>query len=185
MLTPETAYRHFRDKLHRYIARRLGNPNDVEDVIQEVFVRVARNADALRDAKKPLAWLYTVTNSAIVDHTRKMQRNPLLNAEDLKAATEPWSLEQPGGDFGSCLFPLLDSLPDKYRDAVKFVDMEDGRQTELAAKNGLSVPAAKSRVQRGRRLLKDAILDCCHVERDSLQKVAALGCGKSDQNPCC
>lgn len=77
MLTPETAYRDFRDKLHHYIARRLGNPEDVEDVLQDVFVRVTRNANILREVKKPLAWLFTVTNSAIVDHARKKQRNPL------------------------------------------------------------------------------------------------------------
>ena len=185
MLTPETAYRDFRDKLCGYIARRLGNPDDVEDVLQEVFVRVARNTDALRDARKPLAWLYTATNSAIVDHARKMQRNPLRQAEDLEVTAQPQSQELPGSDFESCLLPLLNNLPEKYRDAVRLIDLEDGKQTDLTAQINRSVPAAKSRVQRGRRLLREAILDCCHVKRDSLKNVAALECGKSGKDPCC
>jgi len=176
MLTPETAYRDFRHKLHRYIASRNANPQDIEDILQDVFVRVSRNADSLEKVSKPLAWLFTVTNSAIIDHARKRQKNPLSKAHDIELAPQLSSTEHLEKEFGNCLSSLLENLPEKYRNAVRFVDMQDGRQTEFARKNNLSIPAAKSRVQRGRRLLKTAILDCCHIERDNLQNVTGLQC---------
>lgn len=184
MQTPETAYLDFRGKLQSYLARRLGNPHDVEDVLQDVFLRVARHQHTLETAREPLAWLYTVTNSAIVDHIRKRRKDPLANADGQILDIPFLPDEDVGSDFSDCLYPLVENLPEKYRDAVRFVDLNDGKQTELAKMNSLSVSAAKSRVQRGRKLLKDAILGCCQVERDGLQNVTSLGHGECDKDCC-
>ena len=183
MQTPDTAYREFRSKLQSYLARRLGNPDDVEDVLQDVFVRVTRNEQTLKTVREPLAWLYTLTNSALVDHLRK-QRNHVGPADsDVENIPAP-SDEETDDDFSDCLLPLVDNLPDKYQDAIRFVDIGGGKQTELAADTGLTVSAAKSRVQRGRHMLKEAILGCCLVERDGLQNVTALDSGKCGTDCC-
>jgi RNA polymerase sigma-70 factor, ECF subfamily len=57
-------------------------------------------------------------------------------------------------------------LPEADRKALKMTGLEGLSQKELAARLGLSVTGAKSRVQRARVRLKEAILDCCHVEMD-------------------
>ena len=91
----------------------------------------------------------------------------------------------PDADFASCVLPLINKLPDKYREAIEFVDLGNGRQTSLAEQAGLSVSAAKSRVQRGRKLLKDLILRCCRIELDGFNRVVSMD--RIDKKPkdCC
>ena len=50
-------------------------------------------------------------------------------------------------------------------------ELEGVTQAEAAARLGLSVSGMKTRVQRGRSLLEDLLLDCCHVELDSRRGV--------------
>lgn len=184
MQTPDTVYREFRSKLLSYLARRLRNPDDVEDVLQDVFVRVTRNEQTLKTVREPLAWLYTLTNSALVDHLRKQRKNHVGpddgDVENIPAVSE----DETGDDFSACLLPLIENLPAKYQGAIRYVDLNGGKQTELAADSDLSVSAVKSRVQRGRHMLKEAILGCCLVERDGLQNVTTLGSGECGQDCC-
>jgi len=185
MTTSETAFQEFRGHLSRFIAKRLSNRNDVEDILQDVFLRVVRNEQSLQNTKVPLAWLYTVTRSALIDHYRKQSRILLQDMEGMAAEDVHTTSQQAETDFDRCLSPLIDSLPAKYREAVKFVDIDGRRQTELAEKTGLSVSAAKSRAQRGRKMLKDAILNCCHVELDNFNNVVALEPNDTDREKCC
>ena len=61
---------------------------------------------------------------------------------------------------------MIDCLPEKYREALRLVDLQ-GLSRQLAADRlGLSLSGAKSRVQRARVQLKALYLDCCHVEFD-------------------
>ena len=185
MTTLKSAFREFRDPLRRYIAKRLSNHEEVEDVLQDVFVRVMKNEKSFQSTRLPIAWLYTVTRSVLIDHYRSQSRNPVQTWPDSKAEDIPTLPEQPETDFGECVLPLVYKLPNKYREAVEFVDLQGGRQTELAAKNGLSVSAAKSRVQRGRKMLKDSVLDCCHVELDNLNHVISMDRTNKNHSECC
>lgn len=190
MTTSETAYREFRDQLSRYVAKRLGNPDDVEEVLQDVFLRVVRNEAALGKARAPLAWLYTVARTVLIDHYRKQGRTPPPSGAGTagewdSVATEPAPAEPAADGFDRCLAPLIEKLPEKYREAVTFVDMDGRGQSELAQRIGLGLPAAKSRVQRGRRLLKDAILGCCRIELDSRSRVVALEPDCAQNEKCC
>ena len=185
MTTPKLDFQGLRDQLRRYIAKRLSNHEEVEDVLQDVFVRVMRNAKSFQNTRSPIAWLYTVTRSVLIDHYRRQSRNPVqtwpkFKAEDLSTLPEP-----PEADFSECVLPLINKLPDKYREAVEFVDLQGRRQAALAAKVGLSVSAAKSRVQRGRKMLKDSVLGCCHVELDNFNHVVSMERINKNQNECC
>ncbi len=185
MTTTEKAFLEFRDQLTRFISKRLSAPEEIDDILQEVFMRVVHNEQALQVASTPLAWLYTVTRSVLIDHYRQANKTPPLVTDEMVIENLPAPPEYSEAEFDRCLSPLINNLPDKYREAIKFVDVEGGRQTELAVKIGTSNSTAKSRVQRGRKILKDAILHCCHVELDSLSNVVALEHNNNDQKNCC
>ena len=112
--------------------------------------------------------------------TKWLGRYHFDSIEDVQALAD----EESDDGFSDCLLPLVDYLPDKYKNAIRFVDMGGGKQTELATDTGLTVSAAKSRVQRGRHMLKEAILGCCLVERDGLQNITALDSGKCGPDCC-
>lgn len=70
--------------------------------------------------------------------------------------------------------PLLELLPKKYAEPLELSDIEGLKQQEVAEKLGLSLTATKSRVQRGRKLLKEQITECVHVEVDATGQLTAF-----------
>lgn len=72
---------------------------------------------------------------------------------------------EPRAELARCLSPLVGRLPTATA-ARSLTELEGRTQTEAAALLGLSVSGMKARVQRARRLLRDLLLDCCHVELD-------------------
>jgi RNA polymerase sigma-70 factor, ECF subfamily len=83
------------------------------------------------------------------------------------------------GEISPCLRPMLNYLPEKYREAVRFADLEGMTQIELANRLGLSLSGAKSRVQRGREQLKALLMECCQFEFDCRGKVIDYECKKT------
>lgn len=69
-------------------------------------------------------------------------------------------------ELASCLLPMIESLPDRYRDVVMLSEIEGLSHKEIAAKKGLSLPGVKSRVRRGRAMIKKLLMDCCRFEFD-------------------
>jgi len=66
---------------------------------------------------------------------------------------------------------MINSLPEKYQEAIKFIEFENVSQKELASKLEISYSGAKSRVQRGRELLKSLLIQCCDVSTDKFGNV--------------
>lgn len=57
-------------------------------------------------------------------------------------------------ELAACLTPMLERLPEPYREAVRLTELNGVSQVDVAGRLGLSVSGMKSRVQRGRRLLR-------------------------------
>lgn len=65
-----------------------------------------------------------------------------------------------------CIRSTIKRLPEKYREALELTEFQGLSQKELSEKLGISYSGAKSRVQRGRRKLKQLLEGCCHIEAD-------------------
>jgi RNA polymerase sigma-70 factor (ECF subfamily) len=166
----------FRARLLDYVRRRLDDPADAEDLVQEVLARVSGRLPELRSRDHILPWLYRITRNALVDHYRaRGRRRPSVALDTVTdAGLQPIAAgedEDPGEEaraaLAGCVAPLLATLPPSYRDALYRVELLGERQVDVAEELGLGVSALKSRVQRGRKLLHDAFTDCCALERDS------------------
>ena len=177
----EAAWREFTGELRTFIRRRVGRPEDADDILQLVALRLTQNEslalrltqdDAAGLGHRPLlAWLYTVTRNAITDHYRSAVHRREVVTDDVpdqvaSDATTDDDDEQALAGLASCVRPLLRLLPDDQAAAVELVDLEGRSQVHAARDAGISVSGMKSRVQRGRRGLRDAITACCQVELD-------------------
>jgi RNA polymerase sigma-70 factor (ECF subfamily) len=69
--------------------------------------------------------------------------------------------------LAACLRPMIEALPETYRQAVPWSEIDGLTQREVAERLGLSLSGAKSRAQRGREQLRAIPLGRCHVEADS------------------
>jgi RNA polymerase sigma-70 factor (ECF subfamily) len=176
--------------LERFVARRINDASDVEDVVQSLFLRLHRGLAAGTAPTQVKAWVYESARHAIVDFYRAKGRRreaSIGTMEDIEAlaseATRPRSpIEE--SSLAACVPHFLRQLPATFRDALEMTAIRGVTQTEAAARVGLSEPGMKARVQRGRKRLKQALLDCCEVTLDPRGGVAAYQLRPGKPSPC-
>lgn len=157
----EDAYRAFRSGLLGFLRANVHDRSLAEDLLHEVFIKATR---ALGQGEQPdnlSAWLYRIARNTLIDHYRR-QRPVEEVPEDLEAG-EPFSLP-PEQTLALCLIPFINQLPGKYKEALLATAIEGRTVAEWARDTGLSPSTAKSRVSRGRAMLREKVLECCHVE---------------------
>ena len=178
----ESLLRDVHGRLTAFVARRVDNPADVGDIVQTVFLRLHERGASVAGDGRLVAWLFQVTRNAIADYYRAPSRRREVGLPSTDA-------ENPGGDgpadpvstasvsFGgdaearaelaSCVRPMVEGLPSPYREALTLVELQGVTQVEAAERLGVSVSGMKSRVQRGRARLRDALLTCCAVTQSA------------------
>ncbi|HVR83336.1 MAG TPA: RNA polymerase sigma factor SigZ [Planctomycetota bacterium] len=171
--TTGAVWSEFSDRLRGYIAKHVREETEIPDVLQDVFAKIHVGLGRLRDSEKLEAWLFQVARRAVFDHhrMRSLQRRPAVLAEEVaeKVAEEVTEKAFPtnvSGEVASWLRPMMTLLSEEDQEALRLPDLEGLSRKELASRWGLSVTGAKSRVQRARRRLKEALLQCCHIDLD-------------------
>ncbi len=167
----EAVWREFSGELRQFIGRRVSRPQDADDILQLVALRLVQHSDAHRDRRTLLGWLFTVTRNAITDYYRAAVHRRELVTDDVPERTREESpddtdTQQALSSLAACVRPLLRLLPADQAAAVELVDLTGVSQVEAARTAGLSVSGMKSRVQRGRRALRGALTACCHLQLD-------------------
>jgi RNA polymerase sigma-70 factor (ECF subfamily) len=182
----ESVYREFDAQLRRFIKGRVRDADAAEDILQDVYLRIHNGLGRLRSGDRLEAWIYSVARNAIIDHYRR----PRIAGELPEELAEPEEEERDAmSSLSSSLRSLLACLPADYRQAIEMTEFEGLTQAEMGRRTGLSLSGAKSRVQRARVKLAQALLDCCHLEFDRLGRVmdyrrncdqCATGCPSDD-----
>ncbi len=144
----------------------------VDDLLQDVFVKIHSRIDTLQQEAKLESWLYQITRNTIIDHYRSQRAAQEL--PDWIAQPQPEQEELVREELAACLEPMIRELPDKYRKAVWMSVFENKTQQEVAEQAGISLSGAKSRVQRGRGLLKAMLCDCCQIEINRNNQVVTV-----------
>jgi len=161
----ENLWERFSGRLRQFI-RSFGTDSDeAEDILQEVFVRVHRGIDSLRDCGKLQSWIFQITRRAVFDHFRR-RRPSVSYCECLPLIKEDESGDTVASRLAASLEELLASLPEPYRTALQRSEIEGLPQKDLAKALAISYSGAKSRVQRARQMVKERLLQCCHFEFD-------------------
>jgi RNA polymerase sigma-70 factor, ECF subfamily len=154
-----------RAELHRFVSRRLAGP-DAEDVVQEALVRIHRGLPAVREQGAIVGWLYQVTRNTLADHLRAARPSDELT-DDLDAG-EPIPVDDAAfRGLAACVAPFVAMLPDHYREAVELVELRGLSQVDAATALGIPLSTMKSRVQRGRRELRELLERCCAIDVDA------------------
>ncbi|UGT68343.1 sigma-70 family RNA polymerase sigma factor [Nocardia gipuzkoensis] len=162
-------WRRFSDDLRAFIARRVARPEDADDILSTVFLRMAKSLDNLRDQDRLLGWMYAITRNAITDYYRSAPHRrelPVDAVPDVAGEDGPDTGEKAEKELASCLMPMLDGLPTEQAAAVKMVDFGARTHAAAAGAAGISVSGMKSRVQRGRAALKAQLHACCQISQD-------------------
>jgi len=163
-----TAWHQHEAELRGWLRHRLGNSVDAEDMLQDVFLKAMRQGErfcAIVDAR---AWLYEVARNALADRLR-LARSTVERPEDLSAETEEAAAVD---SLAACLPRVLSELSAEDREAITLCDLERLPQEEYARRKGLSLPGAKSRIQRARKRLREQLSQACQVRLDEAGQVS-------------
>ncbi len=159
-------------ELRRYLGHRLGDPGEADDLVQELFLRACRQGPAFCAVRNARAWLFEVARNVLMDHFRRTRACVPL-PDDL-AAAEPD--EAAVDQLAQCLPRVLSELSADDREAISLCDLGGMSQAAFAALKGLSLPGAKSRLQRARQRLRERLSEACQVQFDEAGRVCCFVC---------
>jgi RNA polymerase sigma-70 factor, ECF subfamily len=177
----------FYGQLQRYIALRVHNAADTEDLVQLVLERAVSKQPLNGEIENVAAWLFTIARNAVFDHQRHQQR--ALAKESLENVDEPALEASPTPrdrqDVLACMQPLLSALPEEVRNLLVWADMEERPLQSIANELGISLTATKSRVQRARKAFVEVTQRCCFITLDARGSVSELSPRRPNStNPC-
>jgi RNA polymerase sigma-70 factor (ECF subfamily) len=144
--------------IQRQLRRWVDNPADVDELTQDVLLKLHMAGPDEDEAVG--RWVRRVARNAAIDHLRTRRASTELP----ELATEATADDDGTVEVASWLPAMLDGVPEPYRTAVRRVDLDGISQQELAAELGISASGARSRVQRGRKMLRETLLACCPVK---------------------
>jgi RNA polymerase sigma-70 factor, ECF subfamily len=148
------------------VARMLGSNSDVEDVSQQVFIRVWKSAPRYVPTAKFTTWLLTITRNLVFNEIRRRKRHP-SETFDIHQGEESMPLPDRTGripdqslldeEMRRAVDQAIQALPEKQRLAVILRRYEEKSYEEIAVVLELSVPAVKSVLFRARTELRAAL----------------------------
>ena len=143
--------------------RLTGNTEDASDVVQEAYLRAYRSVGRFRGEALFSTWLYRIVANCAATHLsrRQLHRHDDLGAHDHVVDTRPDYDPTLQGDLAALrenLDAAIRDLPPRLRSVVVLRDMYDLPHEAIAKELGISVTAAKVRLHRARRRLREQVL---------------------------
>lgn len=153
----------YQNKVYTMAVRLLGDREEGRDVAQEVFLRVYRALPHYRKDADFLPWLYTITANTARDCWRRRKREgeaiPVPLDETTVAADQRFSPESisEAKDIKQIVEKAVASIPWEYRVAIVLRHIQDYSYKEIASTMELPLNTVKTRIRRGRLMLRDIL----------------------------
>lgn len=150
------------------VAKMLGNPTEAEDISQQVFLRVWRNAKRYRPDAKFTTYLFTITRNLVFNETRRRGRKKEVSADEREENSHQLIEDSPDrqpdsellqSELQAAVDAAIAKLPETQRMAVVLRRYEQLSYEEIAVILKLSVSAVKSLLFRARTSLREALSD--------------------------
>lgn len=154
----EVAKTHGR-KIYNFAYRLTGNPDDAADLAQDVLLRVRRGLESYTPGSFE-GWLWRITRNAFLDDIRRKKRRPTSALPDDLDRTNLASSPPPDDvlasiRLGDNVQKALLALPYDFRESVVMCDLIGLSYDEIAAATSVPVGTVRSRIHRGRRMLRE------------------------------
>jgi RNA polymerase sigma-70 factor, ECF subfamily len=142
--------------------RLTGNEEDASDVVQEAYLRAYRSLKRFRGDARFTTWLYRITANCATTHLKKRQRDRHEVLDDADELFDARPESDPEGRLGGAddrriLQAALQSLSPEMRAVVVLRDVYDLPHEAIAAELGISEGAAKVRLHRARKKLRERL----------------------------
>lgn len=157
----DEVWNEFSGQIRSYLLNKVKQTDDADDLLQEIFIKIHKNLDGLQDEKKLAPWIYRIVRNSLTDYYRRAN----LDTSELHEETTASETADNRDDIYSacvsgCLKVFIERLPEKYREPLVESELMGKKQKDIAKEMNLSYSGLKSRVQRGREMIKDMFVDC-------------------------
>lgn len=144
--------------------RMLGDASEAEDVAQEAFVRIWKQAPVWRSGKARFdTWLHRVALNLCYDRLRRRRETPTAEPPDHADPTAAPDRRLEAAGVAARVASALQGLPDRQREAIVLCHYQELSNIEASAVMGVSVEALESLLARGRRALRAALADLADI----------------------
>ena len=167
------AWREIEARLRPYVARRVASAAEVDDLMQEILVRVHKGLATLRDDERFGGWVYRIAARTIADAARSRARDPIVRGPGVVDAPSEGRDEAADLqlELGACVALFVARLPSPHREAITLTELRGLTQKAAAEMLGISLSGMKSRVQRGRDRIREMFEECCDISVDCRGRV--------------
>jgi RNA polymerase sigma-70 factor, ECF subfamily len=163
----------YMDQLYAAAMRMTRNPADAADLVQETYIKAYQAFGQFQQGTNLKAWLYRIQTNTFINNYRKNQRNPyqgtiddledwqLGGAESVTQSASTRSAEAEAIDHlpDSAVKDALQAIPEDFRMAVYYADVEGFSYQEVADIMKTPVGTVMSRLHRGRRMLRELLAE--------------------------
>ncbi len=156
----ERIYREFQPKIARYVAARIENHADVEDLVSTILLKVFAHLEEYDETKGSLStWIYAITRNQVIDYYKKRKTLPLPEGYEPKTTSFPAFADEILDELAYA----LERLPERQRNAVVLFYYAGLSHREIAQKMGISYANARKICSLGVSALKK---DLCLAAED-------------------
>ncbi|GAD81262.1 RNA polymerase sigma factor SigZ [Vibrio ezurae] len=160
----ETIWAQYQTSLKAFLHKNINNPDDVDDLLQEILIKTYRSLNTVKDVTKIKPWLFQIAQRSIIDFYRVQNKNLPPENEEL------WH-EQPNqhlyDQLAECVLPFINALDEDDKQLLNAIEIEGVSQKDYAEQHGIKYSTLKSRVKKSRNTLHAAFKQCCDFEMDT------------------
>jgi RNA polymerase sigma-70 factor (ECF subfamily) len=171
-------YDEYYQPVRAFLAAMLRDPWTADDLVQDTFLKVKKNLSTLKDPDKIKPWIFRIARNLCLDHLRQKTAQPLGSEPGPEAGCQPQPppilqrLEQE--EMSRCVQEKMQLLPETQRSMLILFDLMELTHQEIADVLGIEVNAAKVRLHRARKALKEILQKECTFEFDERNVMVCL-----------
>lgn len=169
-------YREHGSSLLAFLRHRVGNRQDAEDLLQDVFIRVINTDSELRQPSRVKSYLFSTAYNLSINHFRRRKFSD-LPAGDEDGASDPFEQvpdthrlgpddEAEWMDLNAHVIESMDALNDRYKTAFQYGVLEGRPYNEIARLTGWTVAQVKVNVHRARKAMIQTLRERGVLEMD-------------------
>ena len=145
----------------RFLVRRTTSREEAEDILQDFYLKVVRNAQTIRNRGSLRSWLARVLRHALADYYRKLAVKLRAQQRFETAAKLATTNDEAERTVCACLYQLLPFLPPQYAQVIWRIDLLGQPRSQVAKSLRISANNMSVRVYRARRTLRVALEKFC------------------------
>lgn len=163
----------FYEKIYKqigvYIRKLTSDSEYIDEVTQEVFLKIHHSLGTLKNNEKLTSWLNRIVYTTLMDHYNKRKKTPVPDA--MFFDVQPDDQNDGNPELIACVMELLEFLPVEQRELMKAVEIDGLKQTDYAKQNNMKLSTVKSRVQRAKQKIKEQVFSGCFLQTDKFGNV--------------